>query len=87
MTRKIPMRKCVVTQEKHPKKDLIRIVLTPDNTIEVDHTGRLNGRGAYLLLDEAVILKAKKTGALNRSLKTQVPDTVFDTLLELTNEK
>lgn len=87
MTRKIPMRKCVVTQEKHPKKDLIRIVLTPEDSVEVDLTGRLNGRGAYLFLREEVILKAKKTGALNRSLKTQVPDSVYETLLNLVHEK
>lgn len=87
MTRKVPMRKCVVTQEKHPKKDLIRVVLTPEETIEVDLTGRKNGRGAYVLLDESVILKAQKTGALNRSLKTQVPDDVYETLLALVHEK
>lgn len=87
MTRKIPMRKCVVTQEKHPKNELIRVVLTPENEIEVDKTGRLNGRGAYLLLNEETVLKAKKTGALNRSLKTQIPDTVYEALLELVHEK
>lgn len=86
MTRKVPMRKCVVTQEKHPKKDLVRVVLTPEDNIEVDPTGRKNGRGAYLLLDKEIILKAKKEGSLNRSLKTKVPDEIYTELLNLIHE-
>ena len=46
--RKIPMRKCVVTQERFPKKDLIRVVRTPEQTIEIDLTGKKNGHGAYI---------------------------------------
>ena len=46
--KKIPMRKCVVTQERLPKKELVRIVRTTNHTVEVDLTGKLNGRGAYL---------------------------------------
>ena len=46
--KKIPMRKCVATQEQCPKKELLRIVKTPQGTVEVDLTGKLNGRGAYL---------------------------------------
>ena len=87
MTRKIPMRKCVVTQEQHPKQKLIRVVLTPEKNVEIDLTGRKNGRGAYLLKDTDVILKAKKIGALNRSLKTQVEDEVYEQLLKLASEK
>lgn len=87
MTRKVPMRKCVVTQEQHPKKDLIRVVLTPDKTVEIDQTGRKNGRGAYLLLKDEVIRQAKKTGALNRSLKVKVEEEIYDELLELASKK
>ena len=46
--KKIPMRKCVATNESLPKKELIRIVRTPEGTIEIDETGKRNGRGAYL---------------------------------------
>ena len=46
--RKIPMRKCVVTQERFPKKDLIRVVRTPEKTVEIDLTGKKNGHGAYI---------------------------------------
>lgn len=85
MTRKIPMRKCVVTQEMVPKKDLIRVVLTPEKDVVVDLTGRQNGRGAYLSKDKDVILKAQKTKVLNRSLKVDVPDDIYETLLEYVN--
>ena len=46
--RKIPMRKCVATQEQLPKKELIRIVRTPQMEVKIDESGRMNGRGAYL---------------------------------------
>ena len=68
--KKIPMRTCVITKEKYPKKELIRIVRTPDGTVEVDTNGRVNGHGAYLKLEREVILKAQKTKALNRYLET-----------------
>ena len=80
--KKIPLRKCVLTKEQLPKKDLIRVVLTPEKTIEVDVTGRTNGRGAYLKKDKEVILEAQKKAILNRSLKTKVPDEIYEELLK-----
>lgn len=85
--KKIPMRTCVVTKEKYPKKELIRIVRTPDNSVEIDDTGRLNGHGAYLKLDREVVLKAQKTNALNRYLETTVPDEIYNKLLEMIDSK
>ena len=85
--KKIPMRTCVVTREKYPKKELIRVVRTPEGTAEVDTNGRMNGHGAYLKLDREVILKAKKSKVLNRHLEVEVPDTVYDTLLGMVDEK
>ena len=58
-TKKIPMRMCVVTKEKYPKKELIRIVKT-ENGIIVDESGKINGHGAYLKKDKEVFEKAKK---------------------------
>ena len=78
--KKIPMRKCVVTQEQFPKQELIRVVLTPDKEILVDETGRLNGRGAYLKKDIAVIEKAQSKKVLDRAFKTQVDEAVYETL-------
>ena len=81
--RKIPMRTCVVTKEKCEKKDLIRIVRTPEGNVEIDLTGKKNGRGAYLKKDNEVFLKAKKTGILNRILEVEVNDEIFNELNEL----
>lgn len=78
--KKIPMRSCVVTKEKLPKKELIRVVRTPEGTIEIDESGKLNGRGAYLKKDLEVIKKAKLSKMLNRVLETEVPDEVFEEL-------
>lgn len=80
--RKIPMRKCVVTQERFPKKELIRIVRTPEQTIELDLTGKKNGHGAYVQASEETILKAKKNKALERALETKIPEDVYELLLE-----
>ena len=81
-TKKIPMRTCVVTKEKLPKQELIRIVRTTDGNIIIDETGRANGRGAYLKKDIQVFEKAKASKILNRSLEVEVPDKVFEDLLE-----
>lgn len=84
--KKIPMRTCVITKEKYPKKELIRIVRAPDGTVEVDTNGRVNGHGAYLKLEREVILKAQKTKALNRYLETVVPDKIYEELLNMISE-
>lgn len=80
--RKIPMRTCVVTKEKLPKRELIRVVRTIDGVI-VDTTGKVNGRGAYLKLDKDVIEKAKKTGVIDKHLEVKVDDSVYDELYKL----
>lgn len=84
--RKIPMRKCVVTQERFPKKELIRVVRTPEQEIEIDTTGRKNGHGAYIQKSEETILKAKQTKALARALESDIPDFIYDSLLEIVRE-
>ena len=80
--KKIPMRTCVVTREKFPKGELIRVVHTPDNQIIIDLTGKANGRGAYLKNDRDVILKAQKTKILDRHLEMKVPDAIYEELLK-----
>lgn len=80
--RKIPMRKCVVTQEQFPKQELLRIVLTPEGVVEIDTTGRKNGRGAYISKLQSTVTMAQKTRALDRALKTKVPQELYE---ELTN--
>ncbi len=79
--KKIPMRTCVVTKEKYPKRELVRIVRTPENEVKVDTTGRMNGHGAYIKLDRDVIIKAQSTKVLDRTLKVIVPNEVYEELL------
>ena len=78
--KKIPMRSCIVTKEKLPKKELIRVVRTPEGDVIVDLTGKANGRGAYLKKDAEVFEKAKKSKVLNRHLEVEVKDSVFEEL-------
>ena len=59
-TKKIPLRTCVVTKETLPKQELLRIVRTPEGDVEVDETGKKNGRGAYIKKDLAVLESAQK---------------------------
>ena len=68
MQKKIPMRMCVACREMRPKKELLRIVRTADGTVEVDRTGKKNGRGAYLCAREECLNKALTIRALNRAL-------------------
>ena len=81
--KKIPMRTCVITGEKLPKKELIRVVRTPEGTVIVDETGKANGRGAYLKKDKEIFEKAKKTKVLNKILEVEVNDMVFEELNKL----
>lgn len=80
--KKIPMRSCVVTREKLPQKELIRVVRTPEGVV-VDTTFKINGRGAYLKKEREVFIKAKQKKILDKVLETNVPDGVFDELDKL----
>ena len=83
--KKIPLRTCVVTGEKLPKKDLLRIVRTPEGEVVADPSGKLNGRGAYIKCDIEVLNKAKKTKALNKHLEVEVKEEDFDKIEEVIN--
>lgn len=85
--KKIPMRKCVVTQEQYPKKELIRVCRTPDMNVVIDLSGRTNGRGAYLKKDLVTIDLAQKRKALNRALECEVPAELFDELRALVDHE
>ena len=81
--KKIPMRSCVVTHEKLPKKELIRVVRTPEGNVIIDETGKANGRGAYLKLALDVIDKAEKSKILDRVLELEVPTSIYENLRNL----
>jgi predicted RNA-binding protein YlxR (DUF448 family) len=80
---KVPLRKCVVSNQQLPKNELIRIVKNKEGIVKVDLTGKLNGRGAYLKRDVKVIEKAIKTKKLDRHLETSIPEKIYDELLGL----
>ena len=79
--KKIPMRTCVVTKEKLPKKELLRIVKFNDE-ITVDPSGKLNGKGCYLKKDKEVVLKAKNSKVLNRVFEMDVEESIYDEILK-----
>ncbi|MBQ6367450.1 MAG: YlxR family protein [Erysipelotrichaceae bacterium] len=78
--KKIPMRRCVATGESCPKKELLRIVRTPEGTVEVDPTGKRNGKGAYLKKDLQALEIAKKRNALGRALEVEISDEVYEAI-------
>jgi hypothetical protein len=80
--KKVPMRSCVVTKEKLPKNELVRVVKTDDGVI-VDLTGKVNGHGVYLKKDLEVISTAKSKKILDRLLETTVPESVFEELINI----
>ena len=81
--KKIPMRSCVITKEKLPKQELIRIVRTPNQEVIVDLTGKANGRGAYLKKDLTVFQKAEKSKVLDRILEIEVKSEIYEELKKL----
>ena len=82
MPKKIPMRMCVACRQMRPKKELIRIVRTPEGAVTLDRTGRANGRGAYLCDSIDCLRRAVKTRALDRALETRIDESIFDSLRE-----
>ena len=85
MPKKIPMRQCVGCRElnrspanrQKPKKELIRVVRSPEGQVSLDFKGKLPGRGAYLCPDPACLARAKKSRALERAFSAQLPDEVW----------
>ncbi len=81
--KKIPLRRCVVSNERLEKAQLIRVVRTPEGNVIVDTKGKANGRGAYLKKDLEVVSKAKRTKILDKHLEVNVPDSVYDEIEEI----
>ena len=77
-TKKIPLRTCIVTKENLPKSELLRIVRTPDGDIEVDETGKLNGRGAYIKKDLSVLESLQRSKLLEKKLECKIEDSVYE---------
>lgn len=79
-TRKVPMRSCVGCFESKPKRELVRIVRSPEGEISLDPVGKKPGRGAYICPDPECLKKAKKGKKLEKSLETAVGDEVYEAL-------
>jgi len=81
LLKKIPMRQCLGCREMKPKKELIRVVKTPDGSISVDLRGKVSGRGAYVCRSKDCLKKATKSKALERNLEVAIPDEVYESLV------
>ncbi|NLO48128.1 MAG: YlxR family protein [Clostridiales bacterium] len=81
MPKKIPLRQCTGCKEMKPKRELIRVVRSPEGTISLDFKGKSPGRGAYLCKNTECLKKARKSQALERSLDTSIPAELYDDLL------
>ena len=80
MTKKIPMRQCIGCGQMKSKKELLRILKTPEDTIILDATGRKNGRGAYLCYSKECLQRAFKTKGLERSFRMKILPEVYERL-------
>ncbi len=85
--KKMPERTCVITKEKTLKKDLMRVVRDKEGNVSVDITGKANGRGAYLKKDKDVVEKARKTKALDRILEVEIPESIYEEMLNIIEER
>ena len=79
--KKIPMRKCVATNEMFPKKEMIRVVRSKEGEVSVDPTGKKSGRGAYLSKSREAVEAAKKKNSLGSQLETVIPESIYEELI------
>ena len=83
--KKIPLSTCIISKEKLPKRELLRIVRTPEGNVVIDLTGKTNGRGAYVKKDVSIIQKAKLSKQLENHLETKIPDSIYDEIINIIN--
>ncbi len=82
MQKKIPMRQCLGCREMKPKRELIRVVRSPEGSISLDFKGKASGRGAYVCPDMACLKKAMKSKAIERAFDTAIPQEIYAQLTE-----
>ena len=85
--KKIPMRKCLATNELCPKMELLRVVKDPSGKVFFDRSTRANGRGAYIKASLEAIEIAEKKKVLDRALETEVPNSIYDELRREVNAR
>lgn len=79
--RKIPMRRCIVSGEMMPKKELVRVVRNMEGKPQIDPTGKVNGRGAYITLEPELVKKAWKKHLFEKQLEMDIPDSFYEELV------
>ena len=77
MQKKIPQRQCMGCRERRPKREMIRVVRSPEGNVSLDFGGKMNGRGAYICPDTECLKKALRSKALDRSLEVTIPEEVI----------
>lgn len=82
MPKTVPVRQCTGCRVQKPKKELIRVVRSPEGEVSLDFRGKAPGRGAYLCRDVNCLKKAVRSRALERALSVAIPQEVFDRLAE-----
>lgn len=85
--KKVPMRKCLATNEICPKSELLRVVRNNEGKVFFDYSSKANGRGAYIKCSEEAIILAKQKKVLEKALECAIPEEVFNTLLKEANER
>lgn len=80
--RKSPLRMCLACRQMKDKRELIRVVRSPEGAFSLDTTGKKNGRGAYLCNDAVCVKKCMKNKLLNKNFKCEIPQHVYDSLSE-----
>lgn len=86
-SRKVTLRKCLISREQYPKNDLLRVVCNKEKEVSIDVSGKANGRGAYIFLNEANLNKARKARIFEREFKIEDLSNIYDQLEEMLNEK
>jgi predicted RNA-binding protein YlxR (DUF448 family) len=76
--KKIPLRRCTGCGEQKPKKELVRVVKTPDGEILLDLTGKASGRGAYICNNAECLKKARKSKRIDRTFEITIPDAIYE---------
>ena len=90
MEKKVPLRKCLGCMSSFPKKDLVRVLKTPNGEVIIDLSGKKSGRGAYICKDKACLKKAIKSKRIQSNLEVEIPETIYLELekeLSLANEQ
>ena len=85
--RKIPVRQCLGCNEHKPKKEMLRVLRTPEGEVTLDFTGKKSGRGAYICPKVSCLKRARKSRRIDRALECSIPEEVYDTMEKALTEE